>query len=64
MLSHIESIATDGQLGPDGEVFVENSSPGMAHRKMSLVGGLRGRQPLFNEDYTVVEGGEWGIRGA
>jgi len=40
--------------GPDGEgAFIENAI-GLAHRRLSIIGGESGRQPLFNEDQSVV----------
>ncbi len=53
--------AVQAHRGPDGEGFFTDGNVGLAHRRLSIVGGPGGEQPLFNEDRSiaVVANGEF-----
>src|SRR6187399_274217 len=40
--------------GPDGEGFYFDDSIALAHRRLSIIDLEGGKQPLYNEDGTVV----------
>ncbi len=46
----------DSQIhrGPDGEGYFVDDEVGLAHRRLSIVGGESGQQPLYNEDKSIV----------
>lgn len=46
--------AADAHRGPDDEQFAEDGPIGLAFRRLSIVDVMGGRQPLRNEDDTIL----------
>jgi len=46
--------AAQAHRGPDGEGYFLDDKVALAHRRLSIVGGENGQQPLFSEDRSVV----------
>jgi asparagine synthase (glutamine-hydrolysing) len=49
--------AMNGSLshrGPDGDVFHFEPGVGLGHRRLAIIDLEGGKQPLYNEDHTVV----------